>query len=141
MDQKFLFVDGVQIGKTARKQIRRHVMNGKNAGKKVHRRSRLDLIRPTPYYQKQKASGQCEHQIIEQEHQHEHSSKEQHLACPIMNHRSLGNPFLTLSYPVETTSYTINVFNEYFTRVDLESHPTMPSIGGYDLSFRTRLVH
>lgn len=108
MGQEFLFVDGVETGKAARQQIRRHVMNGKNVGKKVHRRSRLDLIRPTPYYQKQKDYQQCESQIIEAEY----CSKDQSLACPIMTHRSLGNPFLTLSYPVQTTSYTINVFNQ-----------------------------
>jgi hypothetical protein len=108
MDQKFLFVDGVHIGKSARKQIRRHVMNGKNAGKKVHRRLRLDLIRPTPYYHKREISQQCEHQIVEKQV----IRIDQSLACPVMNHRNLGNPFLTLSYPVETTSYTINVFNE-----------------------------
>lgn len=108
MDQKFLFVDGVETGKAARKRIRRHVMNGKNAGKKVHRRSRLDLIRPAPYYQKQKFSQQREPQIVEKQV----TRMDQSLACPIMSHRSLGNPFRTLSYPVETTSYTINVFNQ-----------------------------
>lgn len=108
MGQEFLFVDGVETDQAARQQIRRHVMNGKNAGKKVHRRSRLDVIRPTPYYRKQKASQNCESQTIETEHR----SKDQNLAYPIMTHRSLGNPFLTLSYPVQTTSYTINVFNQ-----------------------------
>jgi hypothetical protein len=108
MDRKFLFVDGVQTSKTARQRIRRHVMNGKNAGKKVHRRSRLDLICPTPYYQKHRSIQRLESRDFDEEH----SSKEQSLACPIMNHRSFGNPFRTLSYPVETTSYTIDVFNQ-----------------------------
>ncbi|KAL3703951.1 hypothetical protein TMatcc_009641 [Talaromyces marneffei ATCC 18224] len=103
MDRKFLFVDGIQTGKTARQRIRRHVMNGKNAGKKVHRRSRLDLLRPTPYYQKQSTSQQCETEIVDKEITV--TSKEQSLACPLMNHRSLGNSFRTLSYPVETTSF------------------------------------
>lgn len=110
MDRKFLFVDSIQTGKTARQRIRRHVMNGKNAGKKVHRRSRLDLLRPTPYYQKQSTSQQCETEIVDKEITV--TSKEQSLACPLMNHRSLGNSFRTLSYPVETTSYTIAVFNQ-----------------------------
>lgn len=108
MDQKFLFVNGVHPGKAARKQIRHHVMNGKNAGKKIHRRSRLDLIRRNPYYQKQKDSQKCEPQIFKKPV----NRMDQSLACPIMNHQNLGNPFLTLSYPVQTTSYTINVFNQ-----------------------------
>jgi hypothetical protein len=104
MDQKFLFVDGVQTGKAARQRIRRHVMNGKNAGKKVQRRSRLDLIRPIPYHQKQNDSPRYEPQIVEEQ--------VTTLACPIMNHRSFGNLFRTLSYPAEPTSYTIDAFNQ-----------------------------
>lgn len=83
-------------------------MNGKNVGKKVQRRSRLDLMRPTPYYQSHGSIQRLESRNVDEEH----SSKEKSLACPIINHRSFGNPFRTLSYPVETTSYTINVFNQ-----------------------------
>lgn len=108
MDQKFLFVDGVHTGKTARQRIRRHVMNGKNAGKKVHRRSRLNLIRPTPYYQMHRDSHQGESQSVDKEI----TTNGQSLACPIANHRSLGNSFRTLPFPVEPTSYTIDVFNQ-----------------------------
>ncbi|GAM43873.1 hypothetical protein TCE0_060f19039 [Talaromyces pinophilus] len=128
---KFLFVDGVHIGKSARKQIRRHVMNGKNAGKKVHRRLRLDLIRPTPYYHKREISQQCEHQIVEKQV----IRIDQSLACPVMNHRNLGTPFLTLSYPVETTSYTINVFNEFFSHVVNKFYPCRLGISPDDAKY------
>ncbi|KAE8547823.1 hypothetical protein EYB25_009616 [Talaromyces marneffei] len=133
MDRKFLFVDGIQTGKTARQRIRRHVMNGKNAGKKVHRRSRLDLLRPTPYYQKQSTSQQCETEIVDKEITV--TSKEQSLACPLMNHRSLGNSFRTLSYPVETTSYTIAVFNQFFSHVVNRFYPCRLGISPDDAKY------
>ena len=46
MERSFLFVDGVQADKSSKRLLRRHVMKGKNAGKTVHRRSRLPKCRP-----------------------------------------------------------------------------------------------
>lgn len=43
---KFYFVDGAQTNRAAKKLARSHVMKGKNAGKKFHRRSRLQLVPP-----------------------------------------------------------------------------------------------
>lgn len=44
MTKSFQFVDGGdKVDRVTRKLMRSHVMKGKNAGKKVHRRSRLDL--------------------------------------------------------------------------------------------------
>lgn len=39
----FFFVDGTETSRAAKKLIRSHVMKGKNAGKKLHRRSRLEV--------------------------------------------------------------------------------------------------
>lgn len=36
----FLFVDGLSADRSARKRLRQHVMKGKNAGRKLNRRSR-----------------------------------------------------------------------------------------------------
>src|ERR1700712_2166697 len=41
MEKTFHFVDGAQVGRTNRSLIRSHVMKGKNAGRKVHRPSKL----------------------------------------------------------------------------------------------------
>jgi len=43
MGKTFYFIDGVQADKTSKRLMRRHVMKGKNAGKRVHRPSRLGL--------------------------------------------------------------------------------------------------
>ncbi len=44
MEKSFHFVDtSVEVDRVARKSMRSHVMRGKNAGKTVHRRSRLEL--------------------------------------------------------------------------------------------------
>jgi hypothetical protein len=41
MEKTFQFVDGASVDNTTRKLIRRHVMKGKNAGRKIHRPSKL----------------------------------------------------------------------------------------------------
>ncbi|VUC25496.1 unnamed protein product [Clonostachys rosea] len=41
MSNNFFFIDGIQADRNAKKQMRRHVMKGKNAGKKFHRPSKL----------------------------------------------------------------------------------------------------
>lgn len=43
MEKKFHFVNGISPDEASKRLVRRHVMKGKNAGKKVHRRSRMDL--------------------------------------------------------------------------------------------------
>ncbi|KAL9473213.1 hypothetical protein ACSS6W_007593 [Trichoderma asperelloides] len=42
----FHFVDGIQTNRAAKKLVRSHVMKGKNAGKRFHRRSRRQLAPP-----------------------------------------------------------------------------------------------
>ncbi|CAI6100779.1 unnamed protein product [Clonostachys chloroleuca] len=41
MSNNFFFIDGIQADKNTKKQMRRHVMKGKNVGKKFHRPSKL----------------------------------------------------------------------------------------------------
>lgn len=41
MGDKFFFVDAVRADRNDKKLMRRHVMKGKNTGKKFHRQSRL----------------------------------------------------------------------------------------------------
>lgn len=43
MEKGFYFIDGYQPDRTSKKLMRRHVMKGKNAGKKFHRASRRTL--------------------------------------------------------------------------------------------------
>jgi hypothetical protein len=41
MAQTFFFINGIHVDKASKRQVRRHVMKGKNAGKTVNRPSRL----------------------------------------------------------------------------------------------------
>ena len=41
MQQAFLFIDGIHADKSSKRQMRRHVMRGKNAGRILHRPSKL----------------------------------------------------------------------------------------------------
>lgn len=43
MEKTFYFVDGIHADRGAKRLMRRHVMKGKNAGKRLHRPSRLAL--------------------------------------------------------------------------------------------------
>ncbi|KAF1964065.1 hypothetical protein BU23DRAFT_494060 [Bimuria novae-zelandiae CBS 107.79] len=43
MEQTFCFVNGAQIDRSTKRQMRRHMMMGKNAGKTVQRRSKKEL--------------------------------------------------------------------------------------------------
>jgi hypothetical protein len=40
MQQAFLFIDGIHASKSSKRQMRRHVMRGKNAGRTLHRPSK-----------------------------------------------------------------------------------------------------
>ncbi|EED13788.1 conserved hypothetical protein [Talaromyces stipitatus ATCC 10500] len=130
MDQTFLFVDGFETGKAARQRIRSHVMNGKNAGKKVHRRSRLGLMPSTPYYRRYRTSEQCDSHNVDRE-----SGMSQGLPCPLTNSRILGDPFRTLSYPVEPTSYSLDIFNEFFSHVINKFYPCHLGISPDDAKY------
>lgn len=57
MEQSFCFVNGMQLDRVAKKQMRRHVMMGKNAGKTVHRRSKKELLRVQTAAVKRKKEG------------------------------------------------------------------------------------
>ena len=46
MQRQFYFVDGIQPNGASRRLMRRHVMQGKNAGKRVYRKSKLGLEQP-----------------------------------------------------------------------------------------------
>jgi len=41
----FQFVDGIGADRATKRLIKSHAMKGKNAGRKIHRRSRLDIVR------------------------------------------------------------------------------------------------
>jgi hypothetical protein len=107
MGKRFLFVDSTDVDRTTRKSIRRHVMNGKNAGKTHHRSSRLDLIRRTPYNNNRTTFQRSASTSNEEE-----AEADQELSCPVTNYRNLGNPFLSLSFPLELTPRSLKVINE-----------------------------
>jgi hypothetical protein len=48
MSSKFQFVDGYKPSRANKRLIRSHAMKGKNAGKSVHRASRLSLVTKQP---------------------------------------------------------------------------------------------
>ncbi|RYP45354.1 hypothetical protein DL768_008291 [Monosporascus sp. mg162] len=104
MDKTFHFVDGIRSDRASRRQMRRFVMKGKNAGKTFHRPSRLKLDRHQPDTSSALAriSGGADKGA---------------LASSTAIERVFGNVFLTLSLPVEFSPHSLRIINEYFTYV------------------------
>jgi hypothetical protein len=87
--------------------MRSHVMKGKNAGKKLHRSSKLDLVK----------SSSSENKIFKQirnpnEENEPESVTQQKLLFPTATVRDLGNVFCTVSFPVKLRPYSLEVINQ-----------------------------
>ncbi|RYP84522.1 hypothetical protein DL769_001181 [Monosporascus sp. CRB-8-3] len=115
MDKSFHFVDGIGGDRASRRQMRRFVMKGKNAGKRLHRSSRLELARRQPETSDTLAriSGDADKGV---------------LASSTAIERVLGNVFLTLSLPVEFSPHSLKVVNEFFVYVADRLYPTQLGI-------------
>ncbi|RYP43306.1 hypothetical protein DL770_011743 [Monosporascus sp. CRB-9-2] len=104
MDKTFHFLDGIRGDRASRRQMRRFVMKGKNAGKTFHRPSRLKLARNQTNTSSAlvRTSGDVDKGVLTSSNAIE---------------RVLGNVFLTLSLPVEFSPHSLKVINEFFTCV------------------------
>lgn len=107
MEQTFHFVDGLSNDDKNKKLMRRHVMKGKNAGKKIHRRSRLDLqvtrSRPNVVIHSSQISNN-----LRQKYYH----ADWRYVSPNVLSIDFRNVFLTFSLPVRVTPYSLEVINE-----------------------------
>lgn len=89
--------------------MRRHVMKGKNAGKKIHRRSRLDL----QVTQSQLNVSDGPSHIHTERNQFDHMNHtDWRYLSPDRVSIQHGNIFLTCSLPVEVTPYSLEVINK-----------------------------
>lgn len=116
VQKTFHFMDGLQAGPDSKKQMRRHVMMGKNAGKKVHRPSKRDLnSRPkaTPLVRGQPTFANCS--IVQPGDKIEDHKGEaeiwKHVAPNVIG-RNIGNTLITLSVPVQLTAYSLTVVDQ-----------------------------
>ncbi|KAL7943490.1 hypothetical protein V8C42DRAFT_329199 [Trichoderma barbatum] len=107
----FYFVDGAQTNSAAKKLIRSHVMKGKNAGKRFHRRSRLQLEPPrlnagerTIILRRDLDKSQKEYHYSDEEHAELNS---------LMDCRSSA---ILTGLPVRISNPSMEIMNEYFAR-------------------------
>jgi len=93
MEKAFQFVDSsAKVDRVTRKLMRSHVMKGKNAGKTVHRRSRLELgAGRTP----------CDDASFQNETRKRNSEE----LGPVP--RNLGNVLRTFQFPVELSESSL----------------------------------
>lgn len=109
MEKTFFFVNGIANDEKSKKLMRRHVMKGKNAGKKIHRRSRLDL----QVTQSQFNVSDGPSHIHTERNQFDHMNHtDWRYLSPDRVSIQHGNIFLTFSLPVEVTPYSLEVINK-----------------------------
>lgn len=102
MEKTFQFVDSTKVDSVTRKVMRSHVMRGKNAGKTVHRRSRLDLgAGRMPY---DNASPLRDLQSL-----HEAKRRDSEELRSI--ERNLGNVLCTFPFPVELSENSLKTID------------------------------
>ncbi len=128
MEKSFFFVDGTQVNKTTRKLMRSHVMKGKNAGRTIHRPSKLDLTKGSPYH----------YQPLQRDRylpDEDATSAKQIQSYPTVIARNIGNLFVTLSFPLELTANSLDIISQCQYRGVMYGHQEQLLIGWCILVF------
>ncbi|KAB8268312.1 hypothetical protein BDV30DRAFT_17796 [Aspergillus minisclerotigenes] len=120
MEKTFCFIEGFQPGRLSKKLMRRHVMKGKNAGKKIHRGSREALSKDLHQPKAINASGF-----------HRRPCKGNTGVGMGPVDRKFGDTILTGSFPmVDVNPYSLNIINQFF---DLTTERLYPISLGFSL--------
>ncbi|KAE8138646.1 hypothetical protein BDV38DRAFT_69075 [Aspergillus pseudotamarii] len=120
MEKTFYFIDGLQPDRTSKKLMRRHVMKGKNAGKKVHRASREGLSKDLHLIKAVNTSGL-----------HRMSRNDDRSADLGPVDRKFGDTILTSAFPIaEVNRCSLNIINQFF---DLTTERLYPISLGFSL--------
>lgn len=117
VNKTFHFMDGLQANEDSKRRMRRHVMMGKNAGKKVHRPSKRDLnVRPGPTPAISGRPTFADASIIQtgviRDEGNDASEREWRCVAPNVIGRNVGNTLITLSVPVQLTAYSLNIVDQ-----------------------------
>ncbi|GAD98560.1 hypothetical protein FG04937.1 [Paecilomyces variotii No. 5] len=105
MEKAFYFVDGIQPDRTSKKLMRRHVMKGKNAGRKLQRASRAGL--PIHLHQP-KSIGPVD--VNRGPYAGERG------VAPDTIDKTFEDPILVGSLPVaEVDQYSLQIINQFFS--------------------------
>ncbi|KAJ5300803.1 uncharacterized protein N7443_005805 [Penicillium atrosanguineum] len=130
MEQKFIFMNGLSNDEESKKLMRRHVMKGKNAGKKLHRRSRLEL-----QVTRSRPNVATDSLHICRDLREEYHYADWRYVSPDRLSIDFGNAFLTFSLPVEVTPYSLEVINEYFIYTSDRIYPIKLGVSLHDAKF------
>ncbi|ETS77712.1 hypothetical protein PFICI_09774 [Pestalotiopsis fici W106-1] len=117
MGNAFQFVEGFQPSRANKRLIRRHAMIGRNAGKSVHRASRLSLATKQP-------PRQCSLPRRSFVTLHHGDAQKNEITGPVSILASLGDGFLSCSLPVEFTPSSLRVVSQFFNFVIEKMYPT-----------------
>ncbi|KAE8326024.1 hypothetical protein BDV39DRAFT_216191 [Aspergillus sergii] len=113
MEKTFCFIDGFQPGRMSKKLMRRHVMKGKNAGKKIHRASREGLSKDSHQPKAINASG------LHLKPGNDNTGMD---LGPV--DRKFGDTILTGSFPmVEVNPYSLDIINQFFNLTTERLYP------------------
>jgi hypothetical protein len=104
-NDKFLFVDGVEVDKKTKRQMRSHVMIGKNVGRTIRRPSNRSLAGQTS-----DAAGSSRTPSDNENMPLTRTSANRPRSSMIA--RTPGNILLTVSFPVNLTHRSMQVINQ-----------------------------
>jgi hypothetical protein len=101
MEKRYEFIDSTKRDRSTKRLARSHAMKGKNAGKTLHRRSRLDLgRRPVTLM----PVAECQHDDASYRAPTQYSLG---VTSP-----TLDSSFLSFSFPVEATPKTRSMIGQ-----------------------------
>jgi len=120
----FQFVSSGPLDRNTRKKLRSHVMKGKNAGKRVHRASRLDLARRTaidmtiPRFRLRR--------LLDADNSTD--SSDEHGIPQFQSEsvsRNLSNIFLTFGTPMELSPGSLSIINHcmFYPEICMNARP------------------
>ncbi|KAJ5805923.1 uncharacterized protein N7503_003525 [Penicillium pulvis] len=132
MEKAFFFVNGIANDEKSKKLMRRHVMRGKNAGKKIHRRSRLDL--QVTQNQPNVSDGSSRNCAEGNQFDHAKYANWSYLS-PDRLSIQFGTTFLTFSLPVEITPYSLEIINKFFMYTADRIYPVKLGVSLHDAKF------
>ena len=107
MAQPFQFVDGLNPDRASKRRMRQHVMKGKNAGRTVQRKSRLDVLAKWHNAPADVNISTIAKPLVEEER---HGNGED-MPVPDPEMR-FGGAFQSLALPVEVAAYPMKVIND-----------------------------
>ncbi|PKS08008.1 hypothetical protein jhhlp_006620 [Lomentospora prolificans] len=123
METSFHFVNGIETDRASKRLMRRHVMKGKNLGKKLHRPSKLTPAKAAP------GATEAADEVSRLRGRGASDPSQGQKSLPVVHlARDFGTPFQTLAHSVTLTPDSLPIIHQYFTFTVNRMYPVPPGI-------------